>query len=141
MSKPALKPIAPNLFDTVDRDQTEMPDFYLPAAPEVLIASPDMLRAAGDVPGASDPAGWTHGASGLMKPSRDGRSVLWVQRCGRYWIIERSELDDHGSDETLVFAFVLMPIWTRTCNSAMRLAEHCDPIPRAPLAGYWAELC
>ena len=138
MRKMALKNTAPNLFECdIDRSQTEMPDYYLPTAPGVLIAGPDMLHAAGDVPGTPDPAGWTRGASGLMKPSRDGSRRLWVQPCGRFWIIERSALDVRAHDEALVFAFVLLPIWTRTCNSAMRLAEFCDPTPLTPVAGYW----
>jgi hypothetical protein len=77
MKQLALKSTAPNLFECdVDRSQTEMPDYYLPTAPGVLIAGADMLRAAGDFPGALFPTGWTRRASGLMKPSRDGKRTL-----------------------------------------------------------------
>ena len=142
MTKLALKNTAPVLFECdVDRSQTRMPDYYLPTSPGVLIAGSDMLHAAGDYPGAPPPTGWTRGASGLMRPSRDGRRVLWVQRCGRYWILERSPVEVRARHETLVFAFVLVPIWTWTMTSAMRLAEYCDPIPQSPVAGYWARVC
>jgi len=141
MKKLALNNTGPALFECdIDRILTEMPDYYLPAAPGVLVAGADMLYAAGDFPGAPAPAGWARRASGWMKPSRDNSRTLWVQPCGRYWIIERSPVDVSAHDETLVFAFVLLPIWTRTMASAMRLAEHCDPIPQSPVAGYWARV-
>jgi len=142
MDKLALKDAAPRLFDEVlDRAQTEMPDWYLPSAEGVLIAGEDILGAAGHRPGSPDPAGWSHGASGFRKLARDGKTVLWVQRCGQFWIIERSLRLGRGDTrgETLVFAFGARPIWTRTRAAAMRLAEFCDPIPPAPVAGYWAD--
>jgi hypothetical protein len=43
--------------------------------------------------------------------------------------------------EALVFAFVPAPICTHTYQAAMRLAEHCDPMPCAPVAGYWSKVC
>jgi hypothetical protein len=43
----ALKNTAPDLFERdVDRNQTEMPDYYLPTAPGVLIAGVGILHAA-----------------------------------------------------------------------------------------------
>jgi hypothetical protein len=129
-----------NLFECdIDRDQTEMPDHYLSSAPGVLIAGPAILNAIGDLPGAPAPGGWKLGTAGLSKPRRTGAGTLRVYRCGRFWIVERSPLKTPTDwDETLVFAFVLMPIWTRTPASAMRLAEHCDPVAQSPVAGYWA---
>jgi len=43
-------------------------------------------------------------------------------------------------DEALISAFGARPIWTRTRQAAMQLAEHCDPMPRDPVAGYWADV-
>ena len=143
MSNLALINAAPRLFECdVDRGQTEMPDYYLPAAPGVLIAGEDMLRAAGHRPGANQPPGWSCKLSGFVKTSRDGNSALWVQQCGEFWIIERSiRLDGgHTQDQTLVFAFELLPSWARTPEAAMRLAEYCDPIPQSPVAGCWTDV-
>jgi hypothetical protein len=81
---------APPLFENVDRAQTEMPDWYLPSADGVLIAGEDVLRAAGHRPGASRLTGWSRATSGFKKAARDGTTVLWVQQCGKFWIIERS---------------------------------------------------
>jgi hypothetical protein len=139
MSKLALNSNASNVFECdIDRDQTGMPDYYLPLAPGALIAGSTILHAIGEIPGASAPIGWNRGAAGLSKPTRNGEGTLWVQQCGKFWIVERSPLSTPTDwNETLVFAFVLMPIWTRTMAPAMRLAEYCDPIAQPPIAGYW----
>jgi hypothetical protein len=83
-----------------------------------------------------------HTSFGRLKDQRASakrEGTLWVQPCGKFWIVERSPLSDPTDwDETLIFAFVLMPIWTRTMTAAMRLAEYCDPIVQSPIAGYWA---
>jgi hypothetical protein len=143
MSKIALNKATAHLFDQVlDRAQTEMPEWYLPSAQRVLIAAHNILCAAGHRPTTFYPTGWSRGASGFKKASRDGKSVLWVQPCGKFWIIERSiHLDAvYMQDEALVSAFGAWPIWTRTRQAAMQLAEHCDPVPRDPVTGYWADV-
>ena len=76
------------------------------------------------------------------KLSRDGNYVLRAKRLGKFWAPERSIKITSGrytyrSIEALVFAFGEIPIWTRTHQAAMRLAEHCDPIPASPVAGFW----
>jgi len=116
-----------------------MPERYMPSAEGVLIAGEDMLLGVGHYPGAIPPVGWFRRATGFSKTAPDGKSVLSVQQCGRYWIIERSRLLDGGRtrDETLVCAFGSVPIWAPTCAAAMRVAEHCDPISRSPVAGCW----
>jgi hypothetical protein len=143
MSRPATYEAAPRLFDgIIARAQTEMPNWYLPSADGVLIAGEDMLGAVGYRSDVRHPAGWSRGASGFKKASRDGKSVLWVQPCGKFWIIERSiHLDAvYMQDEALFSAFGARPIWTRTRQAAMQLAEHCDPMPRDPLTGFWANV-
>ena len=141
MSRPATFEAAPRLFNgIIDRAQTEMPEWYLRSAQEVLIAAPDILSTSGQ--GTFYAAAWSRGASGFKKASRDGKSVLWVQPCDKFWIIERSiRLDAiYMRDEALISAFGARPIWTRTRQAAMQLAEHCDPMPRDPVAGYWADV-
>jgi hypothetical protein len=129
------------LFDAIlDRSQTDIPDHYLPSATAVLIAGSTMLQAIGYSPGSPSPIGWTRGADGLYKRSRAGDRTLWVQRCGDLWIVERTAPTLVGADEALVCAFSDNPIWTRTMVSAMLLAEHCDPVPQAPIAGRWVSV-
>jgi hypothetical protein len=115
-----------------------------------------MLIAVGIAPGASEPDGWQPAVPPILecnafrlsrtadfeKPSRDGNRVLRAKRFGEFWAPERSTKVIAGRHklrqiEALVFAFGEVPIWTRTPQAAMRLAEHCDPIPTTPVAGFW----
>jgi len=147
----------PQVFECLLDDLSEIrtPYPYWPDIPGVLIAGRDMLLAAGDVPGASNPKGWSPcagyvlwvgwrpGAGGFKKRSCDGIHTLRVSKWGEYWLVERwakvvSGKYKYREMHALVFAFQRTPIWTRTREAAMRLAEHCDPIPRSPVAGYWA---
>jgi hypothetical protein len=64
-----------------------------------------------------------------------------VATAGEFWAAERSTRYMSGRLELreiqmLVFAFWEVPIWTRTPPAAMRLAEHCDPMPDGPVAGF-----
>jgi hypothetical protein len=143
MSKIAVNSATAHIFDHIlDRAQTEMPEWYLRSAQGVLIAAPGILSTSGHRPGTFHAAGWSRGASGFKKPSRNGKSVLWVQPWGKFWIVERSvHLDAvYMRDEALVSAYGARPIWTRTRQAAMELAEYCDPMPRDPVAGYWADV-
>ena len=117
-----------------------MPQWYLPSADGVLILKERI--AVGDRSGVAHPPGWSRRISGFKKASRDGKSVLWVQPCGNFWIVERSLLLHGGymKDEALVSAFGARPIWTRTRQAAMQLAEHCDPMPQDPVSAYWADV-
>ena len=148
---------APKIFECdLDRAQAGMPDYFIPEAPGVLLAGKDMLIAAGDVPGAPEPAGWSPGvplmpgedgrraweAADFEKPSSDGERILRAKRFGKFWMPERSIRVTIGRGQlrevhALVFAFGNAPIWTRDRQAAMRLAEYCDPIPAAPVAGLW----
>jgi hypothetical protein len=135
----------------IDRSQTQMPNHYLPGAAVVSIAGEGMLQAAGHVPGSYRPRAWRRGEPGVFgKPSRDGAHMLRVRQCGRakdknkLWVIERTSrtsfLGIPQVEEALVFAFGNVPIWTRTYQAAMRLAEHCDPLPRPPVVGCWIKV-
>ena len=117
-----------------------MPRSYLPAAPGALIAGGTILSATGYRPGCRRPRGWKKGRyADFTKWSRDETRVLWVRGCGAYWAICRNDFDGTPGDYryTLTCAFSGRPIWTRTPQAAMWLAEHCDPIPQAPVAGHW----
>src|SRR5947207_15147040 len=107
-------------------------------------------------PGAPEPEGWLPAVpmisdaacfplcrtADFEKPSRDGTRILRAKRFGEFWAPERSTKIvsgryTHRLIEMLVFAFGEIPIWARTHQGAMQLAEHCDPIPTTPVAGFW----
>jgi hypothetical protein len=47
--------------------------------------------------------------------------------------------DGYLQEQALVCAFARTPMWARTRAAAMRLAEYCDPLPRATVACFWAD--
>jgi hypothetical protein len=149
---------APEIFECdLDRDQAGIPPPpHMRNVSGVLLAGKDMLIAIGNAPGAPDPTGWIPAAPAIPKnanyqlcgkadfekPSRDGSRMLRAKRFGDFWAAERSTKIISGRYEVreiemLVFAFGEIPIWTRTPQAAMRFAEHCDPIPDTPVAGFW----
>ena len=134
--------IAPPLFDrTVDR-QGALPPFYLPDAPVALIASKDMLRVI-ELNHKHAPRGWTQDEPGVFRKPVSKMVLLRVRQCvdGQtdLWAIEllHRQMFDRTLVDALVCAFSGRPIWASTCQDAMRLAEHCYPLPRPPVAGCW----
>jgi hypothetical protein len=137
---------APRLFERIiDRNQTALPSCYLPQAPGALIASKDMLRAAGHTSHRRRPQGWTPLRPGVFRKPVGNQLLLQVRQSGNarsdHWTIE--VVHDPGFSqewvEALVCAFSGRPIWARTYQGAMRMAEHCHPLPRPPVAGRWAK--
>lgn len=134
------KPTSVLFEDFIDRDQAQMPRWYLPAAPGALIAGGTILSATGYRPGSYRPPGWNKSDyANFSKWSLDSTRVLWVKMCGDFWVLLRNEFSGKPGPytHTLTCAFSGRPIWTRRPQAAMRLAEHCDPIPQAPVAGRW----
>jgi hypothetical protein len=131
---------APLMFEYVDRGDTAMPADYLPQAPGVMFANEDILNGAGYLPGSSRPKGWLKNQPGNYT-KRVGKHVLQVRQCGDsrsvHWTVERFEFWDFKWIEALVFPFGHVPIWARTRQAAIRLAEHCYPVPCLPIAGRW----
>ncbi len=126
----------PRLFEYFpDRDQTEMPVNYLPEASCALIAGDAILNAIGYRTGSNRPRGWIKKNRHVFrKPTHDRQGfILQVRRAGDFWTVEKISLYTYA----LVCAFSRWPIWTRTCQSAMRLADYCEPFPRPPVAGCW----
>ena len=130
---------APRLFECFpDRDQTDLPKDYLPEAEGVLIAGEAILRAIGYRPRSCRPRGWTKkDFANFSRFSRDCVRLLWVRGCGNFWVVQ---FNDHRGTHALVCALSRRPICTHTYQAAIRLAEYCDPIPQAPVAGYWAKV-
>ena len=132
----------PPLFEFVERGETKIAADYLPKAPGVIFAGKDTLTAAGYVPGANRPRGWTQLWPGNYR-KKVARHVLMVRQCGgarsEHWTIER--IDDFNFDtEALVFPFGPAPMFARNHQAAMRLAEHCHrfyPTVDLPIPSRW----
>jgi len=139
----------PKLFECfIDRAEASLPEHFLSAAKGVLVAHPDLIGSLGDF----SRSGYT------WKPNLRGdgfdsalpkeRRILQVKQIGQFWYIQRIGVDrpDRFLDfQVLVFPFENVPFCTRTCEDAMRLAEHCSPMPCSPMPhppvpGCWVEL-
>jgi hypothetical protein len=122
---PALQEHPPTVLiaEVVERSKTDMPDDFVPWAPGVVIASDYLLRAAGHRPGLRRPEGWSPGKPDVFTKVMYGNRLM-VRGCGEFWTAER-ELD-----EVLAFPFGPLPVFTRTSQAAMRLAEYWHPCPQ-----------
>jgi hypothetical protein len=140
MSKLYSDEIAPQLFEPlIERDQTELPDEYLPGAPGMLPAGEDLLRAVGSVPGSYRPGGWSQVPNGFMRRVYRTNRKLWARPCGKQWLTERTiDLENNRREiQALVEAFERVPICASTYQAAMRLGDHFDR--KIGVAGlYWA---
>ena len=139
MSVSHTEEVAPQVFDFMDRAQASLPQHCLCAAKGVCVASPDLIR---ELDEPTDPdASWRLNAfsDGFDRLLLKEKRMLRVRQFGQFWYIQRL-----GGDvlhvESLVFPFENVPFCTRTREDAMRLAEHCSPIPRSPVPGCWVGL-
>jgi hypothetical protein len=106
--------------EVVERCSTDLPDQFVAWAPGILVASNWLLQRANYCPGSCRPSGWLGDQELFWKPT--DQNWLHVRRCGNFWTVERDK-------EVLVFIYGSMPIFTRTHQAAMRLADHCHPHP------------
>ena len=106
----------------LNREDAGVPDWFMPMAWGIAIASDELLHEAGDMPTSSwQEAGYARFWHEL------GPRMLLTRQCHkpRLWSIERWDTRHHGVDEVLCFPFGSTPIFTRTYAQAMRLAMHC----------------
>jgi len=132
---------APHLYDLVDRSQFDMPP-YCSSAPAVLVVAKDTLAAIRRLRGSSRPLKWTPGVLFDGCKTRTADAFLCVQRCGPYWSVGRVITSSTGSEveQILCCAFNYLPYCARTRAAAMRLAEHCHPLPQL-VAASWKPIC
>jgi hypothetical protein len=130
------KEFSPHVIEEViDRGQVRLPDCFVPLARGVAIAGEPLLRKAGHHSGKYRPRGWRKTHCDVFEHDigwdNNGRSQwLVVRQCSNQglWTIERWRASRPYAqmDELLVHQFGSTPIMTRSYQSAMRLAVHCN---------------
>jgi len=114
--------------EVIARRRTWLPDDLAPWAPGVVLASDYLLRASNYRQGARRPRGWlSRCKGGVFLKFPDDRSHLRVRQCGQFWTVERTV---NCVGEMLAYPYGPLPIFTRTYQAAMRLAEYCHRRPR-----------
>jgi hypothetical protein len=136
--------VIPQLFEPfITRAEAGLPEAYLSAAKGVLVAGPDLIRGLDYLSG-SDYSDWvpSQDSAVLERVFPELNSCLRVSRHGEFWYVQRIIVGQYNREEfqALVVAFENVPICTHTSDEAMRLAEHCHPVPRSPTAGCWVEI-
>jgi len=125
----------PRLIRCFDRDEAQLPDFFLPKAKGVVVAEPEFIRA-NELPLWSDyPIGWSM-VDEVRGQSHDGN--LEVAKLGEYWFIGRRG-KEYEVSETVVESFGGAPICARTPRDAMLLAEQCHPEVHLPIGARWTK--
>jgi hypothetical protein len=145
MSGSQTDEVAPQLFECfVDRAEANLPEFFPKEAKGAVVAGPDLIRGLEDYSGSHESWGWEASVDGtafecFLPNDRPGIDVyLDIEQRGELWYIRRQIGND--ITQALVVAFENVPICTRTFRDAIRLAEHCHPDTRAPMAGCWVDL-
>ena len=120
----------PRLFDQViDREQACLPNWFVPAARGVAIASDTLLRKTGYRHGSDRLRGWYETNPQYYARDMGGDSFLMVRESQDtgLWTVERlGELRRYVDiDDVLIFPFGWTPIFTRSYQSAVWLATYC----------------
>jgi hypothetical protein len=134
--------------DVIDRSEIKLPDWFVPLAPGIAIASDLLLLKCNDFHQSERPCGWRKSAprSFLKRDIKgmDGAASLNVRRYAhqRWWTIERWRDDRERFDVSDVLAFVFgsTPIFSWSRPVAMRIAEYCH-IKGPPPGLKWIVAC
>jgi hypothetical protein len=144
-----VKEFPPHLIaDVIDRRKIGLPDWFVPFARGVAIASNALLREAGHRSGMYRPRGWLNYNVDMFRSmiDWDPNNARWllVRQCAKQglWTIERwRKKRTHGNaDEVLVHEFGSTPIFTRSYQAAMRLAMYCHE-NGPPVGLRWISAC
>jgi len=117
------RPTTVLVAEVIERSKAMLPDWFAPWAPGIVVASDYLLRAAGYHLGSRRPKGWIQERPDLFTKAKYGNE-LRVRKCGEFWTVERQNV------QMLAFPFGPVPVFTRTPQAAMRLAEYCHPFPQ-----------
>jgi hypothetical protein len=116
------------IAEVIDRDAAWLPDWFMPLARGVAIASDKLLHQAGYHNEKQCPDGWHETSPDYFLYRLAPESYLLVRESDEtnLWSIERlNSRRQYDVDDVLVFGFGWTPIFTRSYQSAMRLAMHC----------------
>jgi hypothetical protein len=117
------------IVELIDRSEIGLPHWFVPFARGVAIASDALLHRAGYRPGMSRPRGWRKIYCDVFDLDIADGLQLTVRQCNNQglWMVEQfSESRPYAcSDEVLVHECGSTPIFTRSYQSAMRLAMYC----------------
>jgi hypothetical protein len=117
------------IAEAIDRQECNLPPWFVPLARGVVIASAPLLRRAGYLPGTGCPPHWYEKGSGYFKRPLVSGSELMVRECEgtNRWTVERQHPNcSMAADDVLVHLFGSTPIFTPSYQSAMWLAEYCQ---------------
>jgi hypothetical protein len=131
------------ISEVIDRSECRIPDWFVPLARGAAIASPALLWRAGYSPGMGYLDDWYEHPSDCFRQFPPCRETLVVRMCEdtNLWAVEwLGRVRSHFDDEVLVHTFGSTPIFTRSCESAMRLAVHCRE-KRPPAGLRWIKAC
>ena len=116
----------PSLIEEViSREAACLPDWFVPSARGVVVASAELLSQVGHRNGKHRPRGWLETSPDYFLYPLTCESSLLVRECENtnLWTIERlNSTRSYEVDEVLAFKFGWTPIFTRSYQSAMRLA-------------------
>ena len=122
--------------DVLERDEAGLPEWFLPMARGVVVASDHLLSRAGYRPGIRRPDRWCETSADFYRLNpHDCVITLIVRQCDNrdLWTIERWNLGSRMEvDEVLVFGFGATPMFASNAIAAMHLAMHCHrhgPLP------------
>ena len=146
----AFKTSSPFLVkEVIDRSEIKLPDWFVPLARGVAIASDHLLHRAGYRPGSYRPRGWRKTAVDVfIKCPVADKDMNFANLAVRqyadqsWWTIERYREGRNYEEITdvLVFDFGSTPIFCWNYQSAMRLAEYCHVNAPSP-GSSWVTAC
>jgi hypothetical protein len=136
-----LTQLSPFRIDRViDRDESDLPEWYVPLARGVAIASNYLLQQVG-WPGSYPSKDWYRLSPYVFKlPGSPYR--LYSRECAGLWTVERTgpTCREAHSDEVLVHRVGSTPVFTREYQSAILLAEH-SHVNAPPYELRWIKAC
>ena len=135
--------------EVIDRSEINLPDWFVPLARGVAIASDALLLMSGYRRPSDRPLGWRKTQCDVFikrtVPDKDKRfATLTVRQYAnqRWWTVERYHERRKYEDITdvLVFVFGSTPIFCWNYQAAMRLAEYCQ-LNGPPPGLSWVAAC
>jgi hypothetical protein len=130
--------------EVIDRSELDLPDWFVPLARGVVMPSDFVLDQVGCRPGSRRPCYWKHPTQDVFHFNQ-GQWGLTVERIGEFWMAKRWERPNRINpvglpDEVLVLPFGSTPIFTRTYQPIMRLAQRCRWTEPQPFGYKWVTI-